>query len=132
LRHTAVDYKPEERRGWGTRGNAETGGNGNLTAMPSITNSYDVENRLAQAVHTLNGTEQYVYNPSNQRVWKQGATGSQTAYIYGPDGRRLATLSVSCGNGFHFCSTTLEQRLGGRPRRPRRERRTQCRRSPRL
>jgi hypothetical protein len=30
-----------------------------------------------QAVHTLNGTEQYVYNPSNQRVWKQEARGEQ-------------------------------------------------------
>jgi hypothetical protein len=66
-----------------------------------------------QAVHTLNGTEQYVYNPSNQRVWKQ-AYGGQTAYIYGPDGRRLATLNASCGNGFHFCNTSLELRLGQR------------------
>jgi hypothetical protein len=50
------------------------GANGNLTAMPSITNAYDIENRLQQTVHTLNGTEQYVYNPSNQRVWKMLGT----------------------------------------------------------
>jgi len=88
--------------------------NGNLTAMPSITNTYDIENRLQQAVHTLNGTEQYVYNPSNQRVWKKDASQSETAYIYGPDGARLATMNASWGNGLHFGSTTLELRLGGR------------------
>jgi RHS repeat-associated protein len=88
--------------------------NGNLTAMPSITNSYDVENRLAQAVHTLNGTEQYVYNPSNQRVWKKEAYETETAYIYGPDGARLATLNASWGGGDHFSNTSLELRLGGR------------------
>jgi RHS repeat-associated protein len=74
----------------------------------------DVENRLQQAVHTLNGTEQYVYNPSNQRVWKKDASQSETAYMYGPDGARLATLNASWGGGDHFSNTSLELRLGGR------------------
>ena len=39
-------------------GNSHT--NGNLTAMPMLTLSYDIDNRLVQATHSVNGTDQYV------------------------------------------------------------------------
>ncbi len=58
--------------------------NGNLTAMPSLALSYDVENRLVQAVGS--GTERYVYDPGNLRVWKEGLV-----YFYGIEGNLLAT-----------------------------------------
>ncbi len=41
--------------------------NGNLTSMPNLTLSYDIENRMVQAVGSV--TERYVYDPGNQRVW---------------------------------------------------------------
>ena len=44
--------------------------NGDLTAVPSQTLTYDAENRMIQAVHSSNGTDRYVYDPSNLRVWK--------------------------------------------------------------
>jgi RHS repeat-associated protein len=69
--------------------------NGSLTAMPGLTMSYDVENRLVQAVDTLNGTERYRYAPSGQRVWKQKPLGTNEWYFYGLDGRLIGTY-VPC------------------------------------
>jgi len=57
-----------------TTGGHSYDSNGNLTAMPMLTMSYDVDNRLKEATHQVNGTERYVYDPSGQRVWKQGDT----------------------------------------------------------
>jgi RHS repeat-associated protein len=58
-----------------------------------LTMSYDEENRMAQAVSTLNGTEQNIYNPSGQLVYRLGGSvgGNPPAevYIYGPQGQRL-------------------------------------------
>jgi len=65
--------------------------NGNLTGTPTLTMSYDVENRLVEAVHTQNGTERYRYSPSGQRVWKQKPLGGLEVYYYGVDGRLLGT-----------------------------------------
>ncbi len=62
--------------------------NGNLTAMPMLTLSYDIENRLKQATHSVNGTDQYAYDPSNRRVWKNDSLGEKV-YFYGVDGLRL-------------------------------------------
>ena len=67
---------------------------GNVTAMPSLTLSYDAENRLAQAVHTSNGTEQYGYAPDNKRVWKKGPVGTETLYFWGAEGQRLMTYTL--------------------------------------
>ena len=64
--------------------------NGNLTSMPLVTMSYDVENRLVQATHSYNGTDQYVYDPANRRVWKQEPT-RELIYFYGVDGTLLTT-----------------------------------------
>ncbi len=71
--------------------------NGNLTAMPNAGMSYDIENRLAQATQTVNGTELYGYGLGNRRVWKQLADGSQEVYFYGPGGEKLGTYTLSSG-----------------------------------
>jgi RHS repeat-associated protein len=63
---------------------------GNLTSMSNRTLTYDVENRMVQAVHTSNGTERYVYDPANQRVWKQEPSRT-LVYFYGIEGNLLAT-----------------------------------------
>ena len=68
--------------------------NGNLTTMPNLTMSYDVENRLAEA-QTQNATERYRYAPSGQRVWKQKLVGTMEWYFYGVDGRLIGTY-VRC------------------------------------
>jgi RHS repeat-associated protein len=62
--------------------------NGNLTAMPTLTLSYDEENRLVQSVQSLNGSEQYVYNPSGQLVYRQNNTATEV-YMYGVKGERI-------------------------------------------
>jgi hypothetical protein len=67
--------------------------NGNLTAMPSLSMSCDVENRVIQTVQTQNGTASYRYNPWNQRVWSSTGTG-ETVTMYGPNGERIADLTV--------------------------------------
>jgi RHS repeat-associated protein len=67
-----------------TTGGYSYDSNGNLTAMPNLTLSYDIENRLVQAVGS--GTERYVYDPGNQRVWKEGKV-----YFYGVEGNLLGT-----------------------------------------
>jgi RHS repeat-associated protein len=67
--------------------------NGNMTAKtatPTLNLTYDVENRMVQAVHSMNGTERYVYDPSNQRVWKQEPSRT-LVYFYGIEGNLLAT-----------------------------------------
>jgi YD repeat-containing protein len=100
--------------------------NGNLTAMTNLTLTHDVENRLVQSVHTSSGTERYVYDPSNQRVWKQ--TPSPTmVHFCSVDGTLLATYGdgVNTGYSVHFAgkqiwalnpsygTARLAHRLGG-------------------
>jgi RHS repeat-associated protein len=58
--------------------------------MPNLTLTLDVENRLVQSVHSSNGTERYVYDPSNQRVWKQEPSRT-LVFFYGVEGNLLAT-----------------------------------------
>ena len=72
-----------------TTGGYSYDANGNLTAMPSLALIYDVENRVAQTVGS--GTEQYVYDPGNLRVWKHQANGWNLVYFYGIDGNLLGT-----------------------------------------
>ena len=80
------NYDPTTNRivGGGTSYDA----NGNLTAMPTLTLSYDEENRLVQSVQSLNGSEQYVYNPSGQLVYRQNNTATEV-YMYGVKGERI-------------------------------------------
>jgi RHS repeat-associated protein len=88
--------------------------NGNLTAMPYLGLTYDVQNRLTRAVHTVNGTEEYGYDPRNQRVWKKEANGHEWFYFYGPNAERLGAYRLSTFNGTHFEVGRLEMWFGGR------------------
>jgi RHS repeat-associated protein len=69
--------------------------NGNLTAMPGLTMTYNVENRLTQAISNLNGTESYGYDPAGHRLWKQGPDGVTHVYYNGLDGQPLADFYYS-------------------------------------
>lgn len=87
--------------------------NGNLTAMPygagSMTLTYDVENRLIQAVNS-NGTEQYGYSPDNRRVYQKlpsGSGGSQWIHFYGANGDRLRTYTYYGNGQFQVSKTNL-------------------------
>jgi RHS repeat-associated protein len=71
--------------------------NGNLTAMPNETMTYDVANRLVQANSTLNGTEFYGYGAGDRRIWKN--TGGMPEFTFwGPDGQKLGTYGPPSGN----------------------------------
>jgi RHS repeat-associated protein len=75
-------------------------GNGNL----HVGNwSYDVENRLVSV--DTGGGENYIYDPSNKRVYKQnntslGSGGYETYYFYGLDGKVIGEYKVGwcCGS----------------------------------
>jgi RHS repeat-associated protein len=71
-------------------------GNGNVTQFsPSgslMTLGYDVVNRMA----SVNSTNAYAYSPANQRVYfRSSATGTETLYVYGTDGKKLATYTIA-------------------------------------
>jgi len=53
-----------------------------------------------QAVHTYNGTEQYGYDPSGQRVWKQTSSRSMV-YFYGVDGTLLGTYGDGADSDYN-------------------------------
>jgi RHS repeat-associated protein len=74
--------------------------NGNLTSMPNLTLAYDLENRLVQTVHSLNGTERYVCDPANQRVWKQEPSRT-LVYFYGVEGNLLATYGDGVNSDYN-------------------------------
>ena len=63
----------------------------------SMTLTYDVENRVIQAVNS-NGTEQYGYSPDNRRVYQKQPSGAQLIHFYGANGDRLRTYTYY-GNG---------------------------------
>jgi RHS repeat-associated protein len=80
--------------------------NGNLVAMgtgPTQVNmTYDLENRMTGYSDSRISVS-YGYDSRNRRVYKSGNTDSQgnatgyTVYIYGLNGRRLATYTVGVG-----------------------------------
>ena len=68
--------------------------NGNMTAMPLMTASYDVANRMVESVHQTAGTHRYGYNHANQRVFRHTSVPSQYSYdrrfsLYGLAGELL-------------------------------------------
>lgn len=84
--------------------------NGNLTAMPLLTLSYDVENRLAEATHSSMGTDRYGYDAANRRVWKrqEGSFNQEFTYFYGVDGQLLGTYGGGYGGlGFGTAHTNV-------------------------
>jgi RHS repeat-associated protein len=84
--------------------------NGNLTTMPygagSMTLTYDVDNRLIQAVNS-NGTEQYGYSPDNRRVYQKTPSGAQLIHFYGANGDRLRTYTYYGNGQFQVSNTNL-------------------------
>ena len=74
-------------------------GNGNL----NLGNwSYDVENRLISV--DAAGGENYMYDPSNKRIYKQNNSGlynggGETYYFYGLDGKVMGEYGVLAGSG---------------------------------
>jgi YD repeat-containing protein len=71
--------------------------NGNLTTMPygagSMTLTYDVENRVIQAVNS-NGTEQYGYSPDNRRVYQKQPRRNPVDSLLRSEWRPAADLHV--------------------------------------
>ena len=99
--------------------------NGNLTAMPGLTMTYNVENRMTQAVNTnFNETDNYGYGPTGLRLWKQSMTDSIIhVYYNGLDGKPLADFYLSSGSvqggtpmvyfaGKRVDNQSVEDRLG--------------------
>jgi RHS repeat-associated protein len=72
--------------------------NGNLTVMPGMALTYNVENRLVQATTNLNGTEHYGYGLDGLRVWKQGPDGIIHVLYNGSGGKPLADFYFDTGN----------------------------------
>ena len=70
-------------------------GNGNVTQFgPSgslTTLAYDVANR----VQTVNSTNAYAYDPANQRAYFRNPAGTETLYLYGLNGKKLATYTIA-------------------------------------
>jgi RHS repeat-associated protein len=83
--------------------------NGNMTTMPygsgSMTLSYDVDNRMKQAVNT-NGTEKYAYNAENRRVYEKRPDGTELVYFYGVNGDRLRVYQLT-QTGFQVQHTNI-------------------------
>ncbi len=74
--------------------------NGNLKWLGNNTSlSYDAANRLNMVL--ANGQFSYYgYDADNRRVWYQNASGVQTIYFYGADGRKVTsyTFTMSAPN----------------------------------
>ena len=114
--------------------------NGNLKWLGNNTSlSYDAANRLNMVL--ANGQFSYYgYDADNRRVWYQNASGIQTIYFYGADGRKVTsyTFTMSAPNivmtpaqnygNIYFAGVPLEtegnavstDRLGFGPQRRRR------------
>jgi RHS repeat-associated protein len=71
--------------------------NGNMTAMPGLGMTYNVENRLTQATSNLNGTESYGYDAAGLRLWKKGPDLVTHVFYNGLDGKPLADFYLSGG-----------------------------------
>ncbi len=65
--------------------------------MPGLGMTYNVENRMVQAVSNLNGTESYGYDPGGLRVWKQGPDGVLHVFYNGLDGKPLVDFTLASG-----------------------------------
>ena len=68
--------------------------------------SYDIENRLIQAVNT-NGTERYAYGPDNRRIYQKTGSGTELVFYHGINGDRLRTYQLQGTNGFLMTKTNI-------------------------
>jgi RHS repeat-associated protein len=64
--------------------------NGNLVATPLWILTYDAANRVAAA----NG-DTYAYDADNRRVYQRTAAGTETIWVYGAEGEKLETYTVT-------------------------------------
>jgi RHS repeat-associated protein len=76
--------------------------NGNLTAMPGLTMTYDMTNRMISATSDSNGTDTYVYDPAGHRVFRNGYLD-----FYGVDGSLLGEYSPGWPDGFTACNVSV-------------------------
>ena len=68
--------------------------NGNQTAgFGGLTFSYDAANRMVGVGGSA--AEAYAYDSSNLRVYGRNASGAETIYFYGVDGKKLATYTYA-------------------------------------
>ena len=70
--------------------------NGNVTQFgsnPAMALTYDVANRLA-TVTEGSSSYAYAYDSANRRVYYHNAAGTETIYLYGADGKKLATYTI--------------------------------------
>jgi RHS repeat-associated protein len=90
--------------------------NGNQLASPnSDTLTYDAENRLTQN----GGSVQYAYDSQNKRVWEgnlsSGSLTGQSVIVYGIDGQKLGSYSLSVSSGeITDSATTLAVYFAGK------------------
>ncbi len=85
-----ANYSPETN--WMLNEDTLYDKNGNMLSLPNLSLQYDTLNRLTQAQHRLNGTEQYAYNPANLRIWQRSAQREIISFYHA--GSRLMTFSV--------------------------------------
>ncbi len=70
---------------------------------------------MVSQIVTGSGTEMYAYDWQNRRVWKKYANGTEELYVYGCDGKRLATFTVTVVNGtLTLTVKDLNVHFGGR------------------
>jgi YD repeat-containing protein len=86
-------------------------GNGNVTQFgPSgslTTMAYNVANLMA----TANSTNAYAYDPANQRVYFRNSAGTETLYVYGTGGKKLATYTIAGITGSQVNFTMQSQNV---------------------
>ena len=67
--------------------------NGNQTAgFGGLLLGYDAANRVTGVGGSQGGT--YAYDSDNRRIYRQDASGTETIYFYGVDGKKLATYTI--------------------------------------
>jgi RHS repeat-associated protein len=83
-------------------------GNGNVTQFSPMgslmTLGYDVVNRMA----AVNSASAYAYSSANQRVYFRNSTGTETLYVYGTDGKKLATYTIAGITGTTQVNFTMQ------------------------
>jgi RHS repeat-associated protein len=84
--------------------------------------TYDAYNRVTRAVHNVNGTDEYAYDPANKRIWKRSVNGIEELHLYGIAGERLATYQLTWSGGWsaslrtrnvYFAGRLIQMREGG-------------------
>ena len=66
--------------------------NGNMTQGGYL--AYDVANRMKSAI-VEGGTIYYGYDSANRRIYYRSTSNAETIYLYGADGKKLGTYTVS-------------------------------------